>query len=411
MRDPDLVQRAERAAGALERAWDRWRTMHGLGSEPLPPVSSYVGYSMEEPWGQPRVVFGVAADEAERLAAMLDGHDCYGPVHAEVAGRPDWRRMPATDGGTAAWAADDQLSIPRQARPHAADMLPPLGGARDLGGNADWPGPGDTSAHWERAATVAPGDEFLADVGPTALDAEPERGDHAESADAIGTRPKMTPQALAPLPPLPDPSPAGPVGSASMAPSRARKNTKASRGSAYRDPRYQGSSPRYKATPDSVGPAQADAEDAPAGSAVPATRAAEAGPADAADSSAAPSTAVASEAVAVPETAVASEAVGPDSAVAQDLAVDQEPALAPQAAVVLDPVVAANPVVAADPAVDEDAAKAADALVAEPAAAVATKSARVRSRQASKVNRARRQGPGAHEAWESVGEESADRSM
>ena len=50
-------------------------------------MSSYVGYSMEEPWGQPRVVFGVAADEAERLAALLDGHDCYGPVHAEVAGQ------------------------------------------------------------------------------------------------------------------------------------------------------------------------------------------------------------------------------------------------------------------------------------------------------------------------------------
>ena len=69
MRDPDLVQRAERAAIALERAWDRWRAMHGLGPEPSPPVSSYVGYSLEEPWGQPRVVFGVGAEEAERLAA------------------------------------------------------------------------------------------------------------------------------------------------------------------------------------------------------------------------------------------------------------------------------------------------------------------------------------------------------
>ncbi len=87
MRDPDLVLRAQRAASALERAWERWRVMHGFGADPLPPVSSYVGYSLEEPWGQPRVVFGIAAEEAENLAAILDGHDCVGPVHAEVSGR------------------------------------------------------------------------------------------------------------------------------------------------------------------------------------------------------------------------------------------------------------------------------------------------------------------------------------
>ena len=69
MRDPELMLRAQRAATELERAWDRWRTMHGLGGDPLPPVSSYVGYSLEEPWGQPRVVFGIAAAEAEHLAA------------------------------------------------------------------------------------------------------------------------------------------------------------------------------------------------------------------------------------------------------------------------------------------------------------------------------------------------------
>jgi hypothetical protein len=85
MRDPDLVVRAQQAAAELERAWDRWRTMHGLGTDPLPPVSSYVGYSMEEPWGQPRVVFGIDAREAEQLAALLDRHDCAGPVYASVA--------------------------------------------------------------------------------------------------------------------------------------------------------------------------------------------------------------------------------------------------------------------------------------------------------------------------------------
>jgi hypothetical protein len=84
MRDPELMLRAQRAATELERAWDRWRTMHGLGTEPLPPVSSYVGYSLEEPWGQPRVVFGIAAAEAEHLAALLDRHDCAGPVYAAM---------------------------------------------------------------------------------------------------------------------------------------------------------------------------------------------------------------------------------------------------------------------------------------------------------------------------------------
>ncbi len=71
MPDPGLVTRAQRAATMLERAWERWRSTHGLAAEPLPPVSSYVGYSIEEPWGRPRVVFGVAAEDAERLAAFL----------------------------------------------------------------------------------------------------------------------------------------------------------------------------------------------------------------------------------------------------------------------------------------------------------------------------------------------------
>jgi hypothetical protein len=71
MPDPRLVSRAQRAATMLERAWERWRSAHGMAAEPLPPVSSYVGYSIEEPWGRPRVVFGVAAEDAERLAAFL----------------------------------------------------------------------------------------------------------------------------------------------------------------------------------------------------------------------------------------------------------------------------------------------------------------------------------------------------
>lgn len=89
MRDPNLVSRAQRAAAVLERAWDQWRALHGLGAEPSPPVSSYVGYSLEEPWGQPRVVFGVPAEDAEQLAALLERHewgDSAGPRHPGVTG-------------------------------------------------------------------------------------------------------------------------------------------------------------------------------------------------------------------------------------------------------------------------------------------------------------------------------------
>ncbi len=68
MRDPDLVVRAQQAATALESAWCRWRNMHGLAADPAPAVSSYVGFSLDAPWGQPRIVFGICAEEAEQLA-------------------------------------------------------------------------------------------------------------------------------------------------------------------------------------------------------------------------------------------------------------------------------------------------------------------------------------------------------
>src|SRR5689334_23099410 len=87
MRDPELVFKAQLAASALERAWQRWRVMHGLMADPMPAISSYVGYSLEEPWGQPRVVFGLSANDAEQLSALLNRHDCIGPVHARIAGQ------------------------------------------------------------------------------------------------------------------------------------------------------------------------------------------------------------------------------------------------------------------------------------------------------------------------------------
>lgn len=183
MRDPDLVQRAERAAIALERAWGRWRVMHGLTADPPPPVSSYVGYSLQEPWGQPRVVFGIGAADAEQLAAFLDGHDCVGPVYAEVTSRPDWRRStpgspmlpdPAAAAGqdassesavpagaaswpgpqgSHAWLASNLPGVPPQAVQPATESIPeeqapaadPDGAAGD-GAAASQPGPVSSQA-------------------------------------------------------------------------------------------------------------------------------------------------------------------------------------------------------------------------------------------------------------------------
>jgi hypothetical protein len=82
MRDPELVARAGYAAARLEQAWERWRALHGLvGSSD--PLASYVGYSLKEPMGQPRVVIGVDAAEAERFADFLESHDCAGVAQAE----------------------------------------------------------------------------------------------------------------------------------------------------------------------------------------------------------------------------------------------------------------------------------------------------------------------------------------
>jgi hypothetical protein len=77
MRDPELVARAQRAAARLESAWERWRALQGLGETPAQPVVGYVGYALKEPWGQPRAVIGFSAEEAERLAELLerDGTD------------------------------------------------------------------------------------------------------------------------------------------------------------------------------------------------------------------------------------------------------------------------------------------------------------------------------------------------
>jgi len=111
MRDPELVFKAQLAASALERAWQHWRVIHGQEADPMPAISSYVGYSLEEPWGQPRVVFGLAAADAEQLAALLERHDCIGPSHAMTAAKPGSNEMLADAGGI----AGRPLPVPPQA--------------------------------------------------------------------------------------------------------------------------------------------------------------------------------------------------------------------------------------------------------------------------------------------------------
>jgi hypothetical protein len=142
-RDPVLVLRAQRAAAALELAWDRYRRVHGLGPEPLPQLSSYVGYSFEEPDGQPRVVFGVAADEAEHLAAVLQDHDCFCTVNAEaVPVRQNGTQRPARPTGELP-AGGGRVRLPPQSQ-SAADG-PAVADRRALPGTSRGALPPDSS--------------------------------------------------------------------------------------------------------------------------------------------------------------------------------------------------------------------------------------------------------------------------
>jgi hypothetical protein len=102
----------------LEKAWDRWRAAHGLAAEPLPPVSSYVGYSIEEPWGRPRVVFGVDAADAEKLATLLE--ECAAPQATALLQPP----VPQQ--------AVPQQAVPEQAMAGAGARIPAQGRAGEL---------------------------------------------------------------------------------------------------------------------------------------------------------------------------------------------------------------------------------------------------------------------------------------
>jgi hypothetical protein len=205
MRDPDLVQRAERAAMALERAWGHWRVMHGLGTDPLPPVSSYVGYSLEEPWGQPRVVFGVGAEEAERLAALLAGHDCFGPVHAEVSARPDWR-LAASGGQVGAQGRpfDGAVSVPAQAPPPGAEPAEREAWHVTAPADAEDVDSGTTGVGRYQAAPTAMDSAVAGGYRADQDEAEPPRSPAspvpAEPESALPASAVLGPDALDPLP-------------------------------------------------------------------------------------------------------------------------------------------------------------------------------------------------------------------
>jgi hypothetical protein len=71
VRGPEMVSCAQRAASELERAWSEWRNARGLTDQSAESVASYVAHSIDHPWGRPRVVLGLDADEARALAALL----------------------------------------------------------------------------------------------------------------------------------------------------------------------------------------------------------------------------------------------------------------------------------------------------------------------------------------------------
>ncbi|WP_283135297.1 hypothetical protein [Rhizohabitans arisaemae] len=74
MRDPELVSCAQRAAADLGQAWAMWRATHGRNGRTSPEaVASYVAHSIDHPWGRPRVVLGLDAEDAKELTALLKG--------------------------------------------------------------------------------------------------------------------------------------------------------------------------------------------------------------------------------------------------------------------------------------------------------------------------------------------------
>jgi hypothetical protein len=201
MRDPNVIMRAQQAAAELERAWDRWRTMHGLGTDPMPPVSSYVGYSLEEPWGQPRVVFGIDAREAEALAALLDRHDCAGPVYASIASLAATRNAGAPDDLVAdveRQRAAGRVRVPTQAQPGAVqrERIPEPAQPDELDGPLEPPIQRDNGARAEEAMlSRMPAQEppSLEHTAPTLPPLPAARSQETRQPDPPAFRPRLEP--------------------------------------------------------------------------------------------------------------------------------------------------------------------------------------------------------------------------
>src|SRR5260370_31449562 len=178
MRDPELVFKAQLAASALERAWQHWRVIHGLLADPMPATSSYVGYSLEEPWGQPRVVFGLAAADAEQLAALLERHDGVDPVHAMTADQLGARELIA--GADA--ITGRPLPVPPQAPSlHAEQMFlgdGPSGRAK-FGPAADEADDQDGPVYRQLAAAL----QAVRDAGALRETLEPEVGEQEPAGE------------------------------------------------------------------------------------------------------------------------------------------------------------------------------------------------------------------------------------
>lgn len=170
MRDPELVARAQRAAARLESAWEQWRALHGLAVAPAQPIVSYVGYSLKEPWGEPRVVIGIDADEAEFLAEFLDRDECAStgqlpaqhmpPQGASLTGaqqavlRTEQSKSPEGEySSTALLSAPLSLGVVRQAGDSAREMAAELAGwsSGELPGQAS-----EQLAGWPSQLSPAP---------------------------------------------------------------------------------------------------------------------------------------------------------------------------------------------------------------------------------------------------------------
>jgi hypothetical protein len=152
MRDPELVARAQRAAARLESAWEQWRTLHGLNAAPSQPIVSYVGYSLKEPWGEPRVVIGLDADEAEYLADFLDQDECEPRAQAALPQQIPVQQVVVTEPPAEGWPTG--LQAP-------AEISAPI--SADLAGWTSGELPGQAT---EQLAGWPPGPPAVADQPP-----------------------------------------------------------------------------------------------------------------------------------------------------------------------------------------------------------------------------------------------------